>query len=64
MDSFYSDTIEDAQNLNFWTTEVKVNNGSVTFKVDTRAKVTAISEDTLKVLGSPEVKQPETLCSK
>ena len=60
LDSFYLDTIQDAQDCNFWTTEVKVNNVSVTFKVDTGAEVTAISEDTLKTL---EVKEPtKKLC--
>ena len=58
VDSFYLDTIQDAQDSTFWTTDVKVNDASITFKVDTVAKVTAISEATLKVLGSPEVNKP------
>ena len=40
-----------------------MNNVSVTFKVDTGAEVTAISEDTLKTLGTLEVKEPtKKLC--
>ena len=57
LDSFYLDTIQDAQNCNFWTAKVKVNNVSVTFKVDTEAEIAAISEDTLQVLDSPELKE-------
>ena len=35
--------------------DVKVNNISVTFKVDTDAEVTAISETTLQTMGQLEV---------
>ena len=52
LESFYLDTIQNTQDTNFWTTDVKVNNVTVTFKVDTGAKVTAISEETLTTLGS------------
>ena len=58
IDSFYLDTIQDAQDSTFWTTDVKVNDVSITFKVDTGAEVTAISEAILKDLGSPEVNKP------
>ena len=58
LDSFYLDTIENSQDTNFWTTNVNVNNVTVSFKVDTGAEVTAISEETLKVLGSPVVAKP------
>ena len=64
--SFYLDTIQDAQDstrLPSGTTDVKVNDVSITFKVDTGAEVTAISEATLKVLDSPEVNKPtKKLC--
>ena len=58
LDSFYLDTIENSQDTNFWTANVNVNNVTVSFKVDTGAEVTAISEETLKVLGSPVVAKP------
>ena len=47
LDSFYIDTIHDKEDSTFWMTDVKVNNTTVTFKVDTGAEVTAISENTL-----------------
>ena len=63
LDSFYLDTIENSQDTNFWTTDVDVNNVTITFKVDTGAEVTAISEETLKVLGSPVTTTPtKKLC--
>ena len=34
LDSFYLDTIHDTEDSTFWMTDVKVNNISVTFKVD------------------------------
>ena len=34
LDSFYLDTIHDTEDLTFWMTDVRVNNISVTFKVD------------------------------
>ena len=34
LDSFYLDTIHDIEDLTFWMTDVRVNNISVTFKVD------------------------------
>ena len=40
-------------------TDVKVNNISVAFKVDTGAEVTAISESTLQTLGQLEVSMPD-----
>ena len=40
-------------------TDVKVNNISVTFKVDTGAEVMAISESTLQTLGQLEVRMPD-----
>ena len=63
LESFYLDTIQNTQDTNFWTTDVKVNNVTVTFKVDTGAEVTAISEETLKTLGSSLVTKPnKKLC--
>ena len=63
LDRFYLDTIQDTQDTNFWTTDINVNNVTITFKVDTGAEVTAISKDTLRVLGSPEVTKPsKKLC--
>ena len=35
LDSFYLDTIHDTEDSTFWMKDVKVNNISVTFKVDT-----------------------------
>ena len=55
LDSFYLDTIHDTDDSTFWITNVKVNNISVTFKVDTGAEVTAISESILQTLGQLEV---------
>ena len=34
LDSFYLDTIHDTEDSTFWITDVRVNNISVTFKVD------------------------------
>ena len=66
LESFYLDTILNTQDTNFWTADVKVNNVTVTFEVDTGAEVTAISEETLTTLGSPQVTNPnkKTLWSK
>ena len=36
LDSFYLDTIHDTEDSTFWMTDVRVNNISVTFKVDIR----------------------------
>ena len=36
LDSFYLDTIHDTEDSIFWMTDVRVNNISVTFKVDIR----------------------------
>ena len=36
LDSFYLDTIHDAEDSTFWMTDVRVNNISVTFKMDIR----------------------------
>ena len=44
LDSFFLDTIHDTEDSTFWMTDVKVDNISVTFKVDTGADVTAVSE--------------------
>ena len=59
LDSFYLDTIHDTEGSTFWMTDVKVNNISVTFKVDTSAEVTAVSESTLQTLGQLEVSMPD-----
>ena len=57
--SFYLDTIHDTEDLTFWMMDVKVNIIAVTFKVDTDAEVTTISEDTLQTLGQLEVNMPD-----
>ena len=36
LDSFYLDTIHDTEDSTFWITDIRVNNISVTFKVDIR----------------------------
>ena len=59
LDSFYLDTIHDTEDSTFWMTDVKVNNISVTFKVDTGAEVTAVSESTLQTLGQLEASMPD-----
>ena len=59
LDSFYLDTIHDTEDSTSWMTEVKVNSIAVTFKVDTGAEVTAISEDTLQTLGQLKVNKPD-----
>ena len=59
LDSFYLDTIHDTEDSTFWMTDVKVNNISVTFKVDIGAEVTAISESTLQIWGQLEVSMPD-----
>ena len=59
LDSFYLDTIHDTKDSTFWMTDVKVNNISVTFKVDTDGEVTAISENTLQTLDQLEVSMPD-----
>ena len=55
LDSFYLDTIHDTGDSTFWLTDVKVNNISVIFKVDTGAEITEVSESTLQTLGQLEV---------
>ena len=59
LDSFYLDTIRDTEDSTFWVTDVKINNISVTFKVDTGAEVTAVSESTLQILDQLEVSMPD-----
>ena len=59
LDSFCLDTIHDTDDSTFWMTDVKVNNISVTFKVDTGAEATAISESTLQTLGQLEISMPD-----
>ena len=59
IDSFYLDTIHDTEGSTIWMTDVKVNNISVTFKVDTGAEITAVSESTLQTLGQLEVSMPD-----
>ena len=51
LDSFYLDTIHDAEDSTFWMTDVRVNNISVTFKMDIR-RCTTVSESTPQTLGS------------
>ena len=48
LDSFFLDTIHDTEDSTFWMTDVKVDNISVTFKVDTGADVTAVSESKIQ----------------
>ena len=59
LDSLYLDTIHDTEDSTFWMTDVKVNNTSVTFKVDKRAEVMTISESILQILGQVEVSMPD-----
>ena len=59
LDSFYLDTIHDTEDSTFWMTNVKVDNISVTFKVDTGAQVMAVSESTLQTLSQLEVSMPD-----
>ena len=54
----YLDTIYNKENITFWMTGVQGNNVIVPFKMDTGAKVTAISEDTLQILGQLEISKP------
>ena len=52
-------TIHDTEDSTSWMTDIKVNSIAVTFKVDTGAEVTAISEDTLQTLGQLEVNKTD-----
>ena len=58
LDSFFLDTVEDIQNSKYWTATIFVNGSAVSFKLDTGTEVTAITEQTLKLLESPNLNQP------
>ena len=58
LDSFFLDTVEDPQNSKYWTPTIFVNGSEVSFKLDTGAEVIAITEQTLELLGSPNLNQP------
>ena len=56
LDSFYLDTINDTEDLTFWMTDVRVNNISVTFKVDIgRCRGNGSLRKYLQTLGQLEV---------
>ena len=55
LDTAYLNTVSEGSNAT-WTTEVLIQTQPVTFKVDTGAEVTAVSEDTWKGLrGTPKL---------
>jgi len=58
LDSFFLDTVEDMQNSSYWTASIFVNGSAISFKLDTGAEVTAITEQTLESLGSPNLRRP------
>ena len=59
-DSFYLDTIHDTEDSTFWMTDVRVNNISVTFKVDIRRyRGNGSLRKYPKTLGQLEVSMPE-----
>ena len=62
LDTAYLNTVSEGSNAT-WTTEVLIQTQPVTFKVDTGAEVTAVSEDTWKSLrGTPSCRSPLILC--
>ena len=58
LDSFFLDTVEDSQNAKYWTAIICVNGVEISFKLDTGAEVTAITEKSVELLGSPQLNQP------
>ena len=68
-DFFYSDTLYldtvNGHNEKHWCVEVLIENNPVTFKMDTGAEVTALSDTTFHSLKNPELqlkKLNQTLC--
>ena len=59
LDSFYLDTIHDTEDSTFWMTDVKVNNISVTFKVDIRRCRDNGSLRKYQTLGQLKVSMPD-----
>lgn len=41
-----------------WSVDIRIKQRSVSFKMDTRAEVTAISKDTYESLGEPQLGKP------
>jgi len=63
LDSFFLNTVEDSLNSKYWTATIDVNGLEVSFKLDTGAEVTAITEKSLELVGSPKLNQPtRNLC--
>jgi len=54
VDSFFLDTVKDPQNSKYLTATVFVNDSSVSYKLDTGAEFSAITEKSLELLGSPD----------
>ena len=50
MDETFLDTVSNGQKSSTWITRIQVNGKSIPFKMDTAAEVTAISEETHKLL--------------
>ena len=57
LDCAFLDTVGDSS-TSCWTTQVLLQNKMVTFKLDTGAEVTAVSEATFKSLTEVVLKQP------
>ena len=57
LDSVFLDMVEDSQYAKYWTAIICVNGFEISFKLDTGAEVTAITEKSL-LLGSPQLNQP------
>jgi len=53
-DSFFLDP----QNSKYWTATIFVNDSAVSFKLDTGAEVSTITEKSLELLGSPDLNHP------
>ena len=60
LDSFYLDNIHDTGDSTFWLIDVKVNNISIIFEVDTGAEITEVSESTPQTLRQLEVSACQT----
>ena len=57
MDSAYLDVLITKQNSS-WMSALQLNNKEVKFKLDTGAEVTAISQETHRLLGNPKLLRP------
>ena len=63
LDSFFLDTVEDFLNSKYWIATINVNGFEVSFKLNTGAEVTTITEKSLELLGSSKLNQPiRNLC--